>query len=109
LLYGDEVGGAIVPEEEGDFLMLLARDVLSGKNLADLTALFAEEVRVQRNQADLVIQSDTPNNPIAVITLPSPNTAKTKTWEEWLKEYGESTLARKKPQPKMMDGQESLF
>ena len=30
LVYGDEVGGAIVPEDEGDFLTQLARDVLEG-------------------------------------------------------------------------------
>jgi len=38
-VYGDEVGGAIVPEEEGDFLTQLARDVLDGAKtlrLADL-------------------------------------------------------------------------
>lgn len=28
LLYGDNVGGAIVPEEEGDILMKLAREAL---------------------------------------------------------------------------------
>jgi SNF2 family DNA or RNA helicase len=109
LLYGDEVGGALVPAEDGDFLTQLARDVLSGKKLADLTALFAEDVRVQHNPVDLVIQSDTPNNPIAVITLPSPNSVKSKTWDEWLKERGETTPSRKKPQPQKMVCQESLF
>ncbi|MFP4345919.1 MAG: DUF6573 family protein [Anaerolineales bacterium] len=42
LLYGDEVGGAIVPEEEGDFLQELARSVLEEKQLPDLTLMFAE-------------------------------------------------------------------
>ncbi|HIP96350.1 MAG TPA: hypothetical protein EYH32_03945, partial [Anaerolineae bacterium] len=41
LLYGDEVGGAIVPEEDGDFLTELARTVLEGQELPDLKALFA--------------------------------------------------------------------
>ena len=109
LLYGDEVGGALVPAEEGDFLTQLARDVLSGKKLADLTALFAEDVRVKNNPTELVIQSDIPNNPIAVITLPSQNYAKPKTWDEWLKEHGESAPSRKRTQTKKMDGQESLF
>jgi hypothetical protein len=42
LLYGDEVGGAIVPEDDGDFLSQLARSVLEGKELPDLQAMFAE-------------------------------------------------------------------
>jgi hypothetical protein len=42
LLYGDEVGGALVPEDTGDFLTQLARTVLEGKELPDLQALFAE-------------------------------------------------------------------
>jgi len=42
LLYGDEVGGAIVPEDDGDFLSQLARSVLDGKELPDLQAMFAE-------------------------------------------------------------------
>jgi SNF2 family DNA or RNA helicase len=43
LLYGDEVGGAIVPEDGGDFLTELAREVLEGKALPDLRALFTDE------------------------------------------------------------------
>jgi superfamily II DNA or RNA helicase len=42
LLYGDEVGGAIVPEEDGDFLTQLARSVLEGKKLPDLQTIFTE-------------------------------------------------------------------
>jgi len=42
LLYGDEVSGAIVPEEDGDFLTELARSVLEGKELPDLQTLFTE-------------------------------------------------------------------
>lgn len=33
LLYGDNVGGAIVPVEEGDFITELAREVLRGAEL----------------------------------------------------------------------------
>jgi len=46
LLYGDEVGGAIVPEDDGDILMKLAREALEAAELPDLQALFADEVRV---------------------------------------------------------------
>ena len=41
LLYGDEVGGAIVPEEDGNFLTELARAVLEEKKLPSLKTLFA--------------------------------------------------------------------
>ncbi len=42
LLYGDDVGGAIVPEEDGNFLTQLARSVLEGRELPDLKTLFAD-------------------------------------------------------------------
>ncbi len=42
LLYGDEVGGAIVPESGGDFLTELARNALEDKQLPDLQSMFAE-------------------------------------------------------------------
>jgi hypothetical protein len=41
LLYGQEVGGAIVPDDDGDFLQELARVVLEERNLPDLRTLFA--------------------------------------------------------------------
>ncbi len=42
LMYGDEVGGAIVPDDDGDsFLMELARTVLEDTALPDLSGLFA--------------------------------------------------------------------
>jgi hypothetical protein len=44
-LYGDEVGGAIVPVEEGDFITELAREVLRGAELDNLQSLFADELR----------------------------------------------------------------
>jgi len=49
LVYGDEVGGAIVPDEEGDFLTQLARDVLEGAKLSDLQTLFADDLQVSHN------------------------------------------------------------
>ena len=42
LLYGDEVGGAIVPDDGENFLTELARAVLADQALPDLKALFAE-------------------------------------------------------------------
>jgi len=71
---GDEVGGAIVPEEEGDFLTQLARDVLDGAKLSDLQTLFADDLQVS-------------HNPLGSLTTPSavivPGT-KVMTWDDWL-------------------------
>lgn len=41
LLFGDEVGGALVPEDAGDFLTELARKKLADEDIADLETLFA--------------------------------------------------------------------
>jgi hypothetical protein len=42
-LYGDEVGGALVQTDDGDFLEELARRVMTGRELPDLESLFAVE------------------------------------------------------------------
>jgi|GEM_PF-2217000 len=48
LLYGDEVGGAIVPESGADsFLTELARSVLEEAELPDLKALFGATAKVE--------------------------------------------------------------
>ena len=74
LVYGDEVGGAIVPEDDGDFLTQLARDVLDGARLSDLQTLFADDLQVS-------------HNPLGSLTTPSaviiPGT-KVMTWDEWV-------------------------
>lgn len=98
LLYGDEVGGAIVPAEDGDFLTQLARDVLSGKKMSDLQALFAENNTIS-------------HDPIGCITKPSEvMTVPLSTWEQWLQEHGAQISpkrsSRSKPAPA---GQASLF
>ena len=74
LVYGDEVGGAIVPEEEGDFLTQLARDVLDGAKLSDLQTLFADDLQVSHNPMGSL------TTPSAVI-IPGP---KVMTWEDWM-------------------------
>ena len=74
LVYGDEVGGAIVPEEEGDFLTQLARDVLDGAKLSDLQTLFADDLQVS-------------HNPMGSLTTPSAAILlgpKVMTWDEWV-------------------------
>jgi hypothetical protein len=49
LLYGDEVGGAIVPEGDDDILMKLAREAMESADLPDLQSLFADEVMVSNS------------------------------------------------------------
>jgi hypothetical protein len=75
LVYGDEVGGAIVPEEEGDFLTQLARDVLDGAKLSDLQTLFADDLQVSHNPMGSL------TTPSAVIIVPGP---KVMTWDDWV-------------------------
>ena len=72
LLYGDEVGGAIVPESGDDFLTQLARTVLEGKLLPDLQTLFADS-------------SSTSTSPLGSPTKPSVTLV---TWQEWADAHG---------------------
>ncbi len=74
LVYGDEVGGAIVPEDEGDFLTQLARDVLDGAKLPDLQTLFADDLQISHNPMGSL------TTPSAVI-VPDP---KVLTWDQWV-------------------------
>ena len=98
LLYGDEVGGAIVPEEEGDFLTQLARDVLDGVKMSDLATLFAEDAKIS-------------HNPLGSMTIPSEvMTIPLSTWEEWLRERGQvAPVRRKAKRTIVLPGQASLF
>jgi hypothetical protein len=74
-LYGDEVGGAIVPAEEGDFITELAREVLRGAELDDLQSLFADEMHVSNSP----MGCPTEISPVLVPVQP-------RTWDEWLSE-----------------------
>lgn len=74
LVYGDEVGGAIVPEEEGDFLTQLARDVLDGAKLSDSQTLFTDDLQVSHNPMGSL------TTPSAVI-VPDP---KVMTCDDWV-------------------------
>ena len=90
LLYGDEVGGAIVPEEEGDLLTELAREVLNGADLPDLQTLFADEMKVSHNpMGSLTV-------PSAVI-VPGP---KVMTWDDWV--MGKTVVVRKTKRKEMV-------
>lgn len=86
LVYGDEVGGAIVPEEEGDFLTQLARDVLDGAKLSDLQTLFADDLQVS-------------HNPMGSMTLPSVvivPASRVMTWDDWLVQKNIATRKNRK-------------
>ena len=80
LLYGDEVGGAIVPEEDGDILMKLAREALESADLPDLQSLFADEVVVSNSPMGC------PTAPSAA--LPVPDLPKVVSWADWMTQKG---------------------
>ena len=82
LVYGDEVGGAIVPEEEGDFLTQLARDVLEGAKLSDLQTLFADDLQVSHNPIPLRGTLGSLTTQSAVI-IPGPVVM---TWDDWVRQ-----------------------
>jgi SNF2 family DNA or RNA helicase len=81
MLYGDEVGGAIVPAEEGDFLTELAREVLGGAELEDLQSLFASEMQVSGSMLDYPLEESP--LPITVPSLPL-------TWDDWIRQHQEA-------------------
>lgn len=102
LLYGDEVGGAIVPEEDGDILMKLAREALESADLPDLQSLFADEVAVS-------------NSPMGCPTVPSaplpvPEMPKTVSWSDWMTQRGVAGKSVGRPRSKqVIQNQVSLF
>lgn len=83
LLYGDEVGGAIVPEEDGDILMKLAREALESADLPDLQSLFADEVVVSNSPLGCPTAPSVP--------LPVPDLPKVVSWADWMTQKGEAS------------------
>jgi len=75
LLYGDSVGGAIIPSDEGDFITELAREVLRGEELDDLQSLFTDEMQVSNSP----LGCPTEESPVLLPVQP-------RTWNEWLSE-----------------------
>jgi len=97
LLYGDAVSGAIVPEEDGDFLTELARSVLEGKELPDLQTLFTEA-------------QPTTNSPMGSPTAISPRMM---TFSDlrvlWEQRRGNGNGYRRRRKKKVSDAQESFL
>jgi len=97
LVYGDEVGGAIVPEDDGDFLTQLARDVLDGAKLTDLQTLFADDLQVSHNPMGSL------TTPSAII-VPGP---KIMTWNDWVSQ--KTVIIRKQKRKEVIpEGQMGL-
>ena len=103
LLYGDEVGGAIVPEDDGDILMKLAREALEAADLPDLQALFADDVVVS-------------NSPLGCPTAPSvplpvlPQVPSVSSWADWMNQRSVVAKTPGRPRTKQVgNNQISLF
>ena len=102
LLYGDEVGGAIVPEEDGDILMKLAREALESADLPDLQSLFADEVVLSNSPMGCPTAPSVP--------LPVPEMPKTVSWSDWMTQRGVMGRATGRPRSKQAtQNQVSLF
>jgi len=76
LLYGDEVGGAIVPQDDGDFLTQLARDVLDKNAITDLHSLFADQHQVSHSAIGSMVKASVP---VMQITLDD--------WSSWAQRH----------------------
>jgi hypothetical protein len=102
LLYGDEVSGAIVPEDDGDFLTQLAQDVLKGAKLDDLQSLFADDSRVSHNPMGC---PTLPSAPIPVLQFTL------QTWQQWAEErnFQIHSNKRKKTNGIQVNSQPSLL
>ncbi len=105
-LYGDEVGGAIVPEDEGDLLLKLAREALNKADIPDLQSLFAENCRIEEAAEPVVTVELLPED-VVEVELPAPP-VKAVTFDDWMESHNarSSGSGRKK---KTSEGQVSLF
>lgn len=102
LLFGDEVGGAIVPVETGDFLSELAREVLKGSSLDNLQPLFAEETHIPTPALVEGFETNAPFPKQADSPAPGKN------WLEYAKESFHQSPSRQSERP-VSTGQLSLW
>ena len=102
LLYGDNVGGAIVPEEDGDILMKLAREALESVDLPDLQSLFADDVIVSNSPLGCPTAPSAP--------LPVPEMPKAVSWADWMVQKGMAGRSGSRQRSKQAtQNQASLF
>ena len=102
LLYGDNVGGAIVPEEDGDILMKLAREALESADLPDLQSLFADDVIVSNSPLGCPTALSAP--------LPVPDMPKAVSWSDWMTQKGVVGRSANRPRSNQVtQNQVSLF
>ncbi len=102
LLYGEEVGGAIVPEEDGDLPMKLAREALDAADLPDLQALFADEVAVSNSPMGC---PTVPSAPLPVVEVPP-----VLSWADWMAQRSLNAKGPSRPKVKpATQNQISLF
>jgi hypothetical protein len=66
LLYGDEVGGAIVESDDGNFLAELARAAISGAPVDDYAALFTRQT--QSTSQDMPAEIVLPAPAVRIVT-----------------------------------------
>lgn len=98
LLYGDEVGGAIVPQEDGDFLTQLARDVLDENAIVDLHSLFADDHTISHSAVGSLI---TPSAPVIQLTLEN--------WQTWANQHQVQIGRQRRKNAEIPQEQMSLF
>ena len=105
-LYGDEVGGAIVPEDEGDLLLKLAREALNKADIPDLQSLFAENCHIEEAASPMVTVELSPEDVVKIEPPALP--AKAVTFDNWMQTHNDrsSSSGRRK---KTSEGQTSLF
>lgn len=80
MLFGDDVGGAIVEEEDGDLLSNLARQVISGVRLDDLQSLFTSGAS---DFSEIVIPAPAE---VVTVTARDADTVMVESWDKWMSE-----------------------
>jgi len=107
-LYGDEVGGAIVPEDEGDLLLKLAREALNKADIPDLQSLFAENCHVERPAVSVteIEMAGACANLVPAGKLATPT--RTTTFDAWM-DGRENDMLNSSRMKKAVEGQMSLF
>ena len=65
-VYGDDVSGIIVEEEEEDLMSALTRDILNNSEIKDLQQLFSDKAKKQKVKGDNIVLPTKPENAVDV-------------------------------------------